>query len=86
MKLYYQQISLVNEKLNEIEFKLKNYQHPCHRQNYLENKHEFQMIINNLHQIDLQLKQSNINMNLSSNCITPLSASSSGYGSDINEI
>lgn len=73
-----------NESLNAIEYKLKNYHHPCNRQQYQENKRQIETIINDLHRIDMQLKDKTIrNINV---CVTPLSATSSGYGSDMNEV
>ncbi|CAF3123484.1 unnamed protein product [Rotaria sp. Silwood2] len=85
-KLRHEKTSIINERLYEIEYKLKNYRHPCNRQQYHENKHQIEIITDDLRRIDMQLKEKNIsNVNVtSSTCNTPLSAASSGYGSDMN--
>ncbi|CAF1196916.1 unnamed protein product [Rotaria sordida] len=85
-KQHHEKISIFNERLHEIEYKLKNYRHPCNRQQYHENKHQIETITDDLHRIDMQLKEKiieNISVE-SSTCNTPLSAASSGYGSDRN--
>jgi len=77
---------MLNERLHEIEHKLKNHRHPCNRQQYHENKHQMKTIADDLHHIDRQLQEKLIqDVNIESPiCITPHSASSSGYGSDMN--
>jgi hypothetical protein len=79
-KQHHEKLSILNERLHEIEYKLKNHRHPCNRQQYHDNKHQIKTIADDLRHIDMQLQEKNE----SSNCITPLSAGSSGYGSDMN--
>ena len=85
-KLRHEKHAILNEKLHEIEYKLKNHRHPCNRQQYHENKHQTKTIVDDLNHIDMQLKDKIIqHVNIQSPiCITPLSAGSSGYGSDMN--
>ncbi|CAF4709125.1 unnamed protein product [Rotaria socialis] len=77
---------MLNERLYDIEYKLRNYRHPCNRQQYHETKRQIETITNDLRHIDMQLKEKVVqNINIQSPiCITPLSPSSSGYGSDMN--
>lgn len=73
-------------RLHDIEYKLKNHRHPSNRQQYHENKHQMKTIADDLRHIDMQLQDKcpqHVNVE-SSICTTPLSASSSGYGSDMN--
>ncbi|CAF3340701.1 unnamed protein product [Rotaria socialis] len=85
-KLRHEKTSILNERLHDIEYKLRNYRHPCNRQQYHETKRQIETITNDLRHIDMQLKEKVVqNINIQSPiCITPLSASSSGYGSDMN--
>ncbi len=76
-----QHSSLIIERLDEIEHKLRNHRHPSNRQQYQENKHQMKSIADDIHQIDKFLQHVNIEL---PNCVTPLSAGSSGYGSDMN--
>ncbi|CAF1393820.1 unnamed protein product [Adineta steineri] len=87
-KLRHEKYSVFNDKLHDIEYKLRNHHHPCNRQQYHERKHQIKTIDDDLHYIDMQLKDKIIqHVNIQSPiCITPLSAGSSGYGSDMNEI
>jgi hypothetical protein len=78
--------SILNDRLHEIEHKLKNHHHPCNRQQYHENKHQMKTIADDLCHIDMQLQEKfiqHVNIELPI-CITPLSAGSSGYSSDMN--
>ena len=85
-KQHHEQISLIYQRLHDIEHKLKNHRHPSNRQQYHDNKHQIKRIADDLHHIDMQLQNKSIeHVNMSSPiCITPLSATSSGYGSDMN--
>lgn len=87
-KLRHGKPSILNEKLHDIEYKLKNHRHPCNRQQYHERKHQIKAIADDLHRIDMQLQEKIIqHVNVDSPiCFTPLSAGSSGYGSDMNYI
>ena len=72
------------EKLRLIEYKLhqQQQQQPNNRQQYQDSKNQLQIIADELYQIDLQLQEKT---NLPSPiCITPLSAASSGYVSDMS--
>ena len=59
-KLRHEKTSVFNERLHEIEYKLKNYHHPCNRQQYHENKHQMKIIADDLCHIDKQLQGKNI--------------------------
>lgn len=85
-KLHHEKSSLLNQRLHEIEYKLKNYRHPYNRQQHHDHKHQIEAITKDLHHIDLQLKEKVIqSIKIESPiCVTPLSATSSGYGSDMN--
>ena len=71
------------EKLHSIEYKLRNHRHPLTRQQYHDHKHQMKMIADDLHHLDKQIQHVNIPSTI---CLTPLSAGSSGYGSDMNSI
>jgi hypothetical protein len=82
----FKKTSIFNERLHEIEYKLKNYRHSSNRQQYHENKHQLKTIADDLCHIGIQLQDKifqHVNVE-SPMCITPLSAGSSGYGSDMN--
>ena len=85
-KLRHEKTSVLNERLHDIEYKLKNYRHPCNRQQYHEMKHQMKTIADDLRHIDTQLQGKMTQpVNVESPvCMTPLSAGSSGYGSDMN--
>lgn len=74
------------ERLHQIEHELHNHHHPINRQQYQENKHQLKTMADELQLIDRQLKEKHLqHVHLASPiCITPLSATSSGYGSDLN--
>lgn len=85
-KLRHEKHTHVSDKLHEIEHRIKNVRHPRTRQQYQDNKQQFTTIADDLRQIDAQLQErirQNANVQ-SSTCTTPLSAASSGYGSDMN--
>ena len=73
--------SIFLERLHQIEHQLRHHIHPINRQQYQENKQQMKTIADDLQLIDRQLQDIDIS---SSTCITPLSATSSGYGSDLN--
>ena len=85
-KLRHEKFCHLNEKLHELECKIKNHRHPSNRQQYQENKQRAKTIDDELHHIDMQLQEKILqHINVQSPiCITPLSATSSGYGSDMN--
>jgi hypothetical protein len=85
-KLRHERHSHLHEKLHDIEHRIKNRRHPCTRQQYQENKHQVKAIAEDLHQIGMQLQEKFLQHATvpSPTCITPLSAGSSGYGSDMN--
>ena len=85
-KLRHEKHSHLNGRLHDIEHKIKNRRPPCNRQQYQENKHQVKAIADDLHQIDMQLQAKILQHACvqSPMCITPLSAASSGYGSDMN--
>jgi seryl-tRNA(Sec) selenium transferase len=85
-KQRHEKTSILNERLHDIEYKLKNYRHPSNRQQYHETKHLLKTIADDLRHIDLQLQEKLIqHVNVESPiCVTPVSAGSSGYGSDMN--
>lgn len=65
-------------KLQDIELKLVNHHHPMTRQQYHETKLFWKSIAEDLRQMDRTIHFP------SPTCLTPLSATSSGYGSDMN--
>ena len=71
------------ERLHQIEHQLHHHRQPINRQQYQENKHQLKTLADELQLIDRQLKEQHVNLT-SPMCITPLSAASSGYGSDLN--
>ncbi len=78
-KQHAEKSSIVIERLHEIEHKLHNHHHPSNRQQYHENKHQMKTIADDIQLIDMQIQDK-----FRPNCVTPLSAGSSGYGSDMN--
>ena len=78
--------SILLERLQKIEHQLRHHRHPSNRQQYQENKHQMKSIADDLHLIGMQLQGKLIGhaqQELPA-CITPLSAGSSGYGSDLS--
>jgi hypothetical protein len=73
--------SIIIEHLHEIEHKLRNHHHhpPSNRQQFHENKHQMKSIADDIHILDMQIQDKFL-----PNCLTPLSAGSSGYGSDMH--
>jgi hypothetical protein len=55
-KLRHDKPTILNEKLHEIECKLKNHRHPSNRQQYHENKQQIKIIAEDLRQMDMQLQ------------------------------
>lgn len=78
--------SIFSERLHQIEHQLRHHIHPTNRQQYQENKQQMKTIADDLQLIDRQLQDKLLqHIGISSpTCITPLSAASSGYGSDMN--
>ncbi|CAF0981112.1 unnamed protein product [Adineta ricciae] len=85
-KLRHENHCHLNEKLTELECQIKSHRHPLNRQQYQENKHRSKAIVDELHHIDKQLQERILqHVTVQSPiCITPLSAASSGYSSDMN--
>lgn len=75
--------SIFIERLHQIEQQLRHHIHPTTRQQYQENKQQMNCIADDLQLIDRQLREKYLDI-ASPTCITPLSAASSGYGSDLN--